>query len=448
MNRKKRQAAEKQNNKQELPPDQALSLAIGMHQQGQLSDAAILYRSILEVIPDQPDALHYLGVLLHQTGESEAGIEMINRSISVNPDYTDAHNNLGNVFKEKGQLQQAAAAYRKVIDLNPKHADALNNLGIVLKDLREFDEAIAVFHRAIEHRPNSSDTYQNLGNCFRKQGDFDQAIAAYRKAIALKPYNAEAYKHLSRTLYLGRKDEEAIQLLKQWLEFDPENPVALHTLAAYSSEKPPDRASDAYVQQTFDGFAGSFDYVLKRLDYKAPFLVKDALRAACSDQPRKFDILDAGCGTGLCGPLIKSFASSLIGVDLSSAMLDKARGRKVYDQLIQAELTDYLQNSRNAFDLILSADTFCYFGDLIPIFQACFTALKASGMLIYTVEKDASEDNGSDYQLAVHGRYLHTRQYVRQVMQETDFTIDSIESAILRSEAGNSVSGIVVTARK
>ena len=48
-------------------------------------------------------------------------------------------------------------------------------------------------------------------------------------------------------------------------------------------------------------------------------------------------------------------------------MIEKARARQVYDDLIVAELTAYLQSAAGSYDLIASADTLVYFGDLRPV---------------------------------------------------------------------------------
>ena len=79
---------------------------------------------------------------------------------------------------------------------------------------------------------------------------------------------------------------------------------------------------------------------------------------------KRLDVLDAGCGTGLCGPLVAPYARRLVGVDLSEGMLVHAKEKNVYHALMKAELTDYLHDNSEAFDLIVSADTLVYFGDL------------------------------------------------------------------------------------
>ena len=50
---------------------------------------------------------------------------------------------------------------------------------------------------------------------------------------------------------------------------------------------------------------------------------------------KQLDVLDAGCGTGLCGPLLAPYARRLIGVDLSEGMLALAKEKHVYDALIK-----------------------------------------------------------------------------------------------------------------
>jgi predicted TPR repeat methyltransferase len=57
------------------------------------------------------------------------------------------------------------------------------------------------------------------------------------------------------------------------------------------------------------------------------------------------DVLDAGCGTGLCGAIVAPYARRLVGVDLSEGMLVHATSKNVYDSLIKAELTEYLRGT-------------------------------------------------------------------------------------------------------
>ena len=71
-------------------------------------------------------------------------------------------------------------------------------------------------------------------------------------------------------------------------------------------------------------------------------LVAEAVAAALGGPKGTLDVLDAGCGTGWCGPHVRPYARRLTGVDLSPAMIERAEARRVYDELVVAELTEYL----------------------------------------------------------------------------------------------------------
>ncbi|NOT11204.1 MAG: tetratricopeptide repeat protein [Methylococcaceae bacterium] len=424
-----------------------LTLAIGLHQQGQLDEAEKIYRSVLKKQPSNPDALHFLGVLLHQNGQSADAISCINRALRINPQYLDARMNLGNIYKETGDMQKAADIFRMVIALTPDHANAYNNLGVVLRNRNELEESVQVLQKALELAPDNPDVLHNLGNSYQDQDEISKAADAYQRSIDLKPYQKDAYESLWKMLRRKGHQDAATNVLIKWQAVDPEDPIAKHHYSACVGGVIPDRASDAYIQETFDKFAASFDDVLTKLDYRAPELVAQALAKVFPRPASDLFILDAGCGTGLCGPLLKPYAKALIGVDLSSAMLNKAKGRKCYGKLTEADLVEFLNHDSIALDLIVSADTLCYFGELRTFFQAAQHALGVTGYLIFTLEKtETSDDKG--FKLHHHGRYSHTEAYVSATLAVCGFTLQSIEHVILRQEAGEPVAGLLITAAK
>ncbi|MGR9107062.1 MAG: tetratricopeptide repeat protein, partial [Gammaproteobacteria bacterium] len=353
MNRKQRRAL----TKKKLPPRQLLDLGIKAHRSGKLDEAEAAYRAVLDRNPSQPDALHFLGIVLHRRGRSSEGINLVEKSLAVDPKNIHALNNLGNIHKELGNLEEAARCYQTVLDLRPDSADTLNNLGIIRKIHGEYDAAIELFTKALQDSPENADIYQNLSNCYRKMERFDEAIDCYWRAIRLRPYDEEEYSYLRHILYAAGQSEKTGRLIEEWLERDPANPTARHLAATFNSENVPERAADSYVRKTFDEFANSFDSVLKNLDYRAPELVAAAVNMRFSSVPHKPAALDAGCGTGLCGPLIRESVGRLDGVDISPGMLEKAARRGVYDELFEAELTAFLAALCNAYDVILSVDT-------------------------------------------------------------------------------------------
>ena len=110
------------------------------------------------------------------------------------------------------------------------------------------------------------------------------------------------------------------------------------------------------------------------------------------------------------------------------------------------ELTEYLRDNRESFDLIVSADTLVYFGDLKGVIATVAEALRPNGLFVFTLEH-AVEDSGADYRLERHGRYSHARAYVEELLAFSGLQ-SKIVQAELRMEAGAPVPGLVIRAAK
>jgi predicted TPR repeat methyltransferase len=430
-----------------LTLDEAVSVALALQQAEQWAAAEDIYRSILEAAPNHAGALHFSGVLAHQRGRSEDGAALIERSLELEPERADWYSNLGIVLQDQLRLDDAIAAYRSAIALDPTHANAHSNLGVVLRAKGKVAEAETAYRAAIRTNPEHSDAYHNLGVLLNAQKRPREAALCFSKVITLRPKDPEARRLLALAHCTLGEVEQAVGIFEEWLEDDPDDPVARHMLAACSGRNVPRRASDAFIERTFDSFAASFDSKLAKLLYRAPALVAEMLKRSDVAPSESLDVLDAGCGTGLCGSLIAPYARRLVGVDLSERMLDQARERNVYDELVKGELTAYLAGCTEAFDVIVSADTLVYFGPLEAVVGASENALRPGGRLVFTVEQLVGAGHDDRYSLVTSGRYQHARGYVQRVLKATSLRPE-IASAELRLEAGEPVAGLVVQGTK
>jgi predicted TPR repeat methyltransferase len=427
---------------------EALAQAIALHQRGELKQAEAAYLGLLQADHDNADALHYLGVVRHQQGESLLGVDLVRRAIALRPDYVDALNNLGNIYQQIGCSADAAKAYEQALALRSDHPEALRNLGVALRKLQRFEEAAAAHQRAIAQEPGNVQNLYGLAVVYKDMGRFEDAVKALEKALALRP-EPDGFRLLGQMFYGLRRIDQAAANYAAWLRIDPESPVARHMLAACTLKDIPARAADGFVTKVFDGFAESFDGVLRRLEYRAPALVGEALRRIEGEPGARLDIADAGCGTGLLAEHLRPYARRLVGVDLSPGMLAKAAKRAIYDELVAAELAFFLRSSPEAFDIVASSDTLVYFGALAEPLAAARAALVPRGRLLFTLEHALDEQAvPQGYRIHPHGRYSHTEPYVRKTLAEAGFEVVHIEAAHLRREAASYVNGLVVAARR
>ena len=428
----------------ELSIPEMLAFAMDLHRNMRLDAAAKCYGAVLEADPGNANATHFLGVLMQQRGKGAQALELIRKSIALDPSVAPWHNNLGNVLLDQELYDDAAKAYARCSELDPGNLEVLNNLGILLRRLQRPDEAEQTFRRAITRDPDFADAHTNLAALLAAQERMTESFSHFADALALKPKDINTRRLLAIAYGRCGRFEEGRKLLRDWLEQEPDNANARHFLAAYGGADIPDRASDRYVEEEFDNFAKSFDAKLAALDYRAPQWVGEAVARLLGEPDRGQGILDIGCGTGLCGPYLRPYASYLAGVDLSAKMLELAHARGVYDQLVKSELVAFLQGCDVQLDVVVSADTLIYFGRLDAAFAGARRALVPGGHFVFTLE---SHPERADFTLQAHGRYSHARAYVEAELERAGFDAIDVSEVVLRFESAQPVGGWLVRAR-
>lgn len=172
---------------------QALQRAAQLHEAGKLHDAEAIYRDVLSVQPNNPDALHLLGVIAHQTGHHIEAIKLIQQAIAIMPK-SPMFNNIGGIAKELGHTDEALGCAYRAIALQPDYAEAHNNIGVMLKERRDgMDQALTRFFTSIALKPTYAEPHNNMANAFQKMGRLDLAMTGLTHAIKLKPDYAGAY---------------------------------------------------------------------------------------------------------------------------------------------------------------------------------------------------------------------------------------------------------------
>jgi predicted O-linked N-acetylglucosamine transferase (SPINDLY family) len=207
-----------------------MKAALQHHQAGRLNAAEHIYRQILAVAPNQPDALHLLGLVAHQSGQQDAAIDYLGRAVAVHPSSAIYHNSLGEAYRAAGRSPQAAACYRRAIELAADYADAHNNLGTVLSQQGMLHEAIACYRRAVELEPAFAEAHNNLGIALKEQGKLDEAVACYRRALAARPEFAQAHANLGNALKEQENPREALASLQRAVALNPDDAEAHNNL--------------------------------------------------------------------------------------------------------------------------------------------------------------------------------------------------------------------------
>ncbi len=206
-----------------LTVSKAYRLANEHLQNGLLSEAEKLFRTVSMIEPSHFQAHRNLARLLRGTGRLEEARIYFRNAIRLNPDQAELHYDLGNVLVDLRQFEEAASAYEAAIAIQPSYAEAFSNLGLTQRRLGNFESAVASYRQSLAIRPNSALARYNLGNLQKEMGDLDSAIASYREALRCEPDHAEAINNLGIALRTQGKRSEAVEAYERALNFLPES---------------------------------------------------------------------------------------------------------------------------------------------------------------------------------------------------------------------------------
>jgi len=242
---------------------------------------------------------------------------------------------------------------------------------------------------------------------------------------------------------------QAIRLLDAALPHQQDNMDEYNFVAAGIKGTTPSKASQSGMAEAiFDKFAGDYDTVLAKIGYSAPDLIGDLLAEMPLKKMRRLHVLDAGCGTGLCAKLLRPYAKSLHGADISVPMLEKAKKRKIYNDLTRSDLNAPATIPAGPFDLVVLADVLIYFADLAPILAPLGQRLKPGGWLLFTVEDGGTLD-APGYILGASGRYKHCEDHITQALTAAGLgRPKNLIRKTLRHEFGVPVEGLAIAAQK
>lgn len=407
---------------------------------GDLSGAAAAYQRALASGPPDAETHYNLGVVLGRLDRLDGAIENYRRALALEPGRTAAHLNLAGAFRRAGRPTEAAVHYAEASRLVPGSVDALVGEADARAAAGDPARAIAVLERARAIAPDEARVHAALGAVFHDQGRREDAVRCFEEALRLRPADVDALLRLGNAL-LQHDPASAVERYRQALALDPDCGVAhlVTSLTGGSAE----RAPDAYVARLFDGYAERFDsHLVKELRYETPGLVARLLREHAARPTTGWDVLDLGCGTGLLGAEIAPQARTIVGVDLSPAMIGKARATGRYSRLENAELVAMMRGEpASGYDVVTAADVFVYVGKLDDAVREIARILRPGGYSAFTVESldalsGASEppDLERGYRLNGSGRFAHSIAYLRRLAREYGFESTQARDVVIRLE--------------
>lgn len=381
-------------------------------QAGRIEAAERCFAASLQGVPGRVSTLVNLAAVRLLLGRPADALENARQALQGEPDNIDALLHQATALAQLGRGEAARRGFERLLALNDRHVPAWCRLAETYKGLGRHDDAMRAYQRALALDADQAEIWSRRGDLLREAGRHDEAAQAFREALA-------------------RGGDAAL------------NAYYLAAVSGDGRASPPPTAPAAYVRGLFDGYADDFDQHLRGLlGYEAP----ERLARRLAPHAPFESALDLGCGTGLCGPLLRPLTRRLVGVDLSGPMLAKARTLDVYDELLQADLLEALGRDGARHDLVVAADVFIYVGELAPVFAAVRAATVPGALFAFTAEP--VDDPRPGVQLLPSLRYAHAPDYIAGLARAEGFEVVAMERETIRSEQRQAVEGLYVVLRR
>jgi predicted TPR repeat methyltransferase len=412
--------------------------------EGRFADAKACFAASLQLLPGRASTQMNLAATHIRLGEPAAALPLLQQVLAAEPANAEAWCHQGVALSDLERREDALLSLQQALTLAADDAAvqalARYHRGITLNVLRRHDAARADFEWLVQQQPDRAEAWFRHGQTLQALGRHAEAQPAYERALALDDTLAQAWSNLGGIHKGAQRLDEAAACYERAIEHGADAELHRWYLASLRGEATPEAAPKAYVEELFDDYADQFDdHLVKVLRYRTPTVLAEALQRA---HPQAFGSgLDLGCGTGLVAPLLKGRVARLDGVDLSQRMLDKARALGLYDHLDKADVVAHLLATERRHDLVLSADVVPYLGELAPLFAAVRRVLEPGGVFAFSAERAATTER---FTLRASMRYAHGEAYLRELAAAHGYTVLSVQTLVLREDAGQPIDGLIV----
>ncbi|SFN03413.1 methyltransferase domain-containing protein [Variovorax sp. OV329] len=354
--------------------------------------------------------------------------------------------NLAAVRVKLGWPDEAIEAADQVIALEPGNADAWFHRAesLVLADRRP--EALESFAKAGQLQSAALPWFRH-GQVLQSLEHDDEALDSYQRALTADATFAPAWTNAGNILRERSRLREAAHAFRQAIAHGGGDALNTYYLASVSGDAQAGAAPGQYVEGLFDSYAEGFDkHVVEVLGYRAhEVLASETVRLAPGRWFRS--VLDLGCGTGLCGALLKTCSERITGVDLSAHMLAKAKQGGHYAQLAQQDIDGFLRQTDGRYDLVMAADVFIYVGDLAGVFAGVQRVADEGALFCFSLE-ELGADAAAEFELQPTLRFAHSERYARRLAAEHGFDWVHALRTPVRYDQRKPIDGLFVFLRK
>lgn len=186
--------------------DRVEAVASFYERQGRLADAVSLLTQALKKRPRDELLLFSLGAIYSRHGEAQKSQEKMRAVLDLNPDNANALNFLGYTLADRGaDFDEAERLVLRALELKPDTGAFLDSLGWVYFRRGDLAKAVATLERAMALSPGEPTIAEHLGDAYAKVSRPVDAVAQYRSALEALAFDPDLAESREQKVGLEKK---------------------------------------------------------------------------------------------------------------------------------------------------------------------------------------------------------------------------------------------------
>ena len=292
--------------------------------------------------------------------------------------------------------------FDKIIELK----DHISNVKAGLRDLRSTNMSLAFYHL--------------------RQGNLNDAILRFKIIdIFISPSDEEVHYGFAWCYFLKGNYAKSMMHLKQSGARDASG-LGYFLTNFESLDEVPETLWSEYRSITAD----AYNYKWIKQPVYLPKEFADCLFSKIEELPKECQILDLGCGSGLAGAAIDYKIQKnyhLTGVDNIAPLTKNIKNlredkRKVYDEVINVSLRDFISSNVSKYDIITSFESLNFAKNLTPYLTKINKILNKNGYFALMLQTSKVEAWNTD-----QGCFIYKKDYVKEQLMVAEFKILDIK---------------------
>lgn len=208
-----------------------------------LARAVEQHEKILEVDPNDQDALMKLSGFYQALEQPQKAEEVLARLLKIEPASAEALSNLARLHMTQGKTGEAIAALEKVRDSGTAGPQELAMLAELYERVGRNDDAAALFEKVREMGGDNAALRASLARNWVLSGQVDKALREYERLSQEEPNNPDYHLRLSQIFREKRRFKDARERLEKAAELAPDSvEVQYNGVLLYEAEGRRDEA--------------------------------------------------------------------------------------------------------------------------------------------------------------------------------------------------------------